>query len=63
MEYTKQGHKDYTRRGMVIKMLPWWEKFKRSVGPEECRRVLRSGETKALNRKDRLGLLQALKLT
>lgn len=56
--------KDYTQRANVIKFLPWWiENMKLpGNGKEWAFNALNQHKTKFLNRKDELGLIQALGL-
>jgi|PlaIllAssembly_1097288.scaffolds.fasta_scaffold15805_6 hypothetical protein len=52
--------KDRTWRPKVQKWLPYWERMVAQHGEEKVFNYLSKGETKFLDRKDRVGLLQAL---
>jgi hypothetical protein len=58
--------KDYTHRPNVQKFLPWWREFiqknniPKGSGLEKALVILKKGKTKFLDRKDRVGLMQAL---
>lgn len=56
------GQKSYQHRANVKKFLNYWRVYLCKHGAEETRRCLKNGKTKALNRKDRIGLMQALGL-
>ncbi len=53
--------KEYTHRANVKKFLPWWIDFVKQNSLNKAINLLEKGtNVKLLNRKDRLGMMQAL---